>query len=120
MNLWQPGMTLAQVERVVILKAFQFYERNKTKTASALGISIRALYDKLLSYGGDTNGEPGPEEEKGQGNESHGAKASSRVDVQSTAQIPKEQPVSVPVGKEVQEVLPESNGRTGARKKRSG
>jgi transcriptional regulator with PAS, ATPase and Fis domain len=47
---WQPGMTLEEVEKQVILKAFQFYNRNKTHTAKALDIAIRTLDSKLEKY----------------------------------------------------------------------
>ena len=48
---WSLGMTLADVERVVILKAFRFFQGNKTRTAAALDIAIRTLDSKLEQYG---------------------------------------------------------------------
>ena len=51
MNLiWSPGTTLAEVEKQVILTAFEFYRKVKTSTASALGISVRTLDTKLELY----------------------------------------------------------------------
>jgi len=47
---WQPGMKLDDLEKLVILHAFQFYEKNKTKTANALGIAVRTIDNKLLRY----------------------------------------------------------------------
>lgn len=47
---WSPGMTLEAIEKQVILKAFQFFNNNKTTTASALGIAIRTLDSKLDKY----------------------------------------------------------------------
>lgn len=47
---WQPGITLEEVERRVIEKAIAFYRGNKTATASALGIAIRTLDDRLATY----------------------------------------------------------------------
>lgn len=47
---WQVGMTLDQIEKQVILKAYRFFEGNKTHTASALGIAIRTLDNKLKRY----------------------------------------------------------------------
>lgn len=49
---WQPGMTLDELERLVIEKALRFYSGNKTQTANALGISLNTLRAKLDSYGG--------------------------------------------------------------------
>lgn len=48
--MWQPGNTLADVEKTVILAAMRFYRDNKTQTAQALGISINTLRSKLESY----------------------------------------------------------------------
>lgn len=47
---WQPGITLEEIEKEVILKALQFYHGNKTHTANALGISIRTIQNKLAQY----------------------------------------------------------------------
>lgn len=49
--MWQPGMSLEDVEKEVILKAFRFYQQNKTHTAHSLGIAIRTLDAKLEKYG---------------------------------------------------------------------
>lgn len=56
--LWQPGVTLDQVEKEVILKALSFYHGNKTVTARALGIAIRTLDNKLEKYNGNINVRP--------------------------------------------------------------
>ncbi len=47
---WQPGMTIDDIERDVIMKAYRFYGQNKTKTAESLGIAVRTLDAKLQSY----------------------------------------------------------------------
>lgn len=47
---WTPGLSLDAVERMVILKAFQFFKKNKTATAASLGISLRTLDNKLERY----------------------------------------------------------------------
>lgn len=49
--MWQPGMSLEDVERDAILKAFEFFRGNKTQTANSLGIAIRTLDSKLDKYG---------------------------------------------------------------------
>ena len=54
---WQPGVTLAQLERAVIIKAFYFFNQNKTRAAEALGISYRAIRYKLDEYGVSKNDE---------------------------------------------------------------
>lgn len=48
---WQPGMTLADMEKCVILRAIVHYSHNKARTAKALGISINTLKNKLEAYG---------------------------------------------------------------------
>ena len=47
---WQPGKTLDEVEKEVILVAYRFYQGNKTHTAASLGIAIRTLDNKLAKY----------------------------------------------------------------------
>ncbi len=44
------GKTLKEVERRVILETLRSFGENRTKTATALGISIRTLRNKLLEY----------------------------------------------------------------------
>lgn len=52
MIIWQPGRTLDDIEKEVILKALGFYQGNKTHTARSLGIAIRTLDNKLAKYNG--------------------------------------------------------------------
>ena len=47
---WQLGVTIEEVERQVIEKCFALLQGNKTKTAQALGISIRTIDNKLAKY----------------------------------------------------------------------
>lgn len=47
---WQPGVTLKDLEKEAIIKAYNFYQKNKTKTAGSLGIAIRTLDNKLKEY----------------------------------------------------------------------
>lgn len=59
---WQPGLTLDEIEKEVILKALNFYHGNKTRTAEALGIAIRTIDNKLARYRGEVSND-GVEEE---------------------------------------------------------
>lgn len=52
---WQPGITIDQLEKEVIIKALQFYGNNKTQTSIALGISTRTLDNKLEKYREEEN-----------------------------------------------------------------
>lgn len=45
-----PGMTLAQAEKILILKTLEFTNFNRTKAAELLDISIRTLRNKLHEY----------------------------------------------------------------------
>lgn len=49
---YMPGVTLYEIEKAYIIKAFRFYQGNKTMTARSLGIAIRTLDNKLLQYDG--------------------------------------------------------------------
>ena len=55
-TLWAPGRTLDDMEKETVLEALKFYQGNKTKTASSLGISIRGLDGKLERYAGKKEG----------------------------------------------------------------
>lgn len=43
--------TLAEVEKEHIMAALTTLKNNKSKTATALGITLKTLYNKLHSYG---------------------------------------------------------------------
>lgn len=49
--VWVPGYTLDKIEESAIRQALNYYRGNKTQTASALGISIRTIDNKLNRYG---------------------------------------------------------------------
>jgi two-component system response regulator FlrC len=44
------GMTVGEVERILILKTLEHTEQNRTRAAELLGISIRTLRNKLNEY----------------------------------------------------------------------
>ena len=44
------GEKLADVEKKLILRTYEFFHENKRKTAKTLGISERSLYNKLNEY----------------------------------------------------------------------
>jgi DNA-binding NtrC family response regulator len=51
----EPGMTLADFERLVILQTLKRHSQNRTHTAKALGIGIRTLQRKIKQYGEETS-----------------------------------------------------------------
>jgi DNA-binding NtrC family response regulator len=46
----KPGMSLCEVERIVITQTLNQCEGNKTRTAAILGISLKTLYNRLNEY----------------------------------------------------------------------
>jgi DNA-binding NtrC family response regulator len=46
----QVGTTMAQAERELILATFASFDRHKERTAAALGISLKTLYNRLKEY----------------------------------------------------------------------
>ncbi len=52
--IFQPGMTLEELEKQAILCSFRFHRGNKTATSNALGIAIRTLDAKLEKYEKDS------------------------------------------------------------------
>jgi hypothetical protein len=54
---WMPGMTLEQIEKLVILEALKFYRGNKSQTALTLGITVKTIDNKLERYTEDAKRE---------------------------------------------------------------
>jgi DNA-binding NtrC family response regulator len=48
--VYQPGMTMAEVERATIEAALREYRGNRRKAAEVLGIGERTLYRKIKAY----------------------------------------------------------------------
>ena len=46
----RPGMTISEVERVLILETLKHTGQNRTRAAELLGISIRTLRNKIKAY----------------------------------------------------------------------
>lgn len=61
---WSPGVTLAAIERQVIIRAFDFYKKNHAQTARALDIDARTLKSKLARYELDDKAEQQRAEER--------------------------------------------------------
>lgn len=93
MGIWQPGTTLKDVEKLVILEAYRFFEENKARTAQALDISVRNLDEKLKRY----------DEEK---KNAESKDAATRLHVQSSFESWKKQPLPVREPDKIQEVPP--------------
>lgn len=53
--IWQPGVTLADLERDAIFAALQFFRNNKVHAAKALGICYKTLNNKLAEYNGTSS-----------------------------------------------------------------
>lgn len=48
--IFNPGMTLKDIEKTVILSMLARHDNNKTHTARTLGIGIRTLQRKIKKY----------------------------------------------------------------------
>ena len=55
------GYSLAHVEREFILQTLRFHRGNRTRAANLLGISIRALRNKIRDYRNQGQDVPPPE-----------------------------------------------------------
>jgi len=139
MIFWTPGVTLEDLERTVILKAYSFYHKNKTATAQALGIAIRTLDSKLEKYEDDRIKQ---EEREAAGRKQReeflaaqrgphqsynapegiltGSLSSppAGVRVESLEKVGTERPVSVQKPQEVQKVLPSKASASGSGSRR--
>ena len=47
------GTSMAQTERLLILATLRHYDHHKERTAAALGISMKTLYNRLKDYAAD-------------------------------------------------------------------
>ena len=48
---YDPSITIHELEKRYIIKALNHFDGNKTQAATALGITIKTLYNKLHEYG---------------------------------------------------------------------
>jgi len=120
---WSPGVSLEQIEKDVILKAFRFYRGNKTQCSISLGISIRTLEAKLEKYEQDGKKQRDTEERESadraaQLNRARGIAVTASptegvvfgtgagVHAQPPVAVPEKQPVPVSEPEKVQSVLP--------------
>lgn len=125
--VWSPGVTLDDIEKQVINKAYQFYQRNKAATARALGISVKTLDNKFERYADeDAAAEKARLDEyerreeflrrsrfgnterpaDGAAGLRHDSGADQRHGVESAAEPSGQQALSVPVDEEIQALLP--------------
>jgi DNA-binding NtrC family response regulator len=49
--LFRPGTRIAEVEKALIVATLEHFEQDKKRTAEALGISLKTLYNRLNEYG---------------------------------------------------------------------
>lgn len=56
------GTTLSEVERSLIFATLEHFDGHKERTAAALGVSLKTLYNRLKEYGGE--GAPSPKERR--------------------------------------------------------
>ena len=48
--VWNPGLSLAAIEKEIIQRAYEHFQKNKQQTAQSLGIAVRTLEYKLQQY----------------------------------------------------------------------
>lgn len=102
MIIWTPGMSIAHIEKEIILTALRFYGYNKATTARSLGISVKTLYNKLESYGVKSQRDPSDKADPILTNK---VQAQKRAQMESAVKSgPQKQPVSVRERKEIQEM----------------
>lgn len=128
--IWSPGVTLDNVEEQVIRHAFKFFQRNKTATANALGISIRTLDSRLERYDeSDRISEQRRIEDqkrsadwlkraRGQAEGNAIPSPAAGVRVESVKEASAQHPVPVSESQEVQKVLSKQASSGGSRNRR--
>lgn len=124
--VWTPGMPLEQLEKQQIEAELEFRMRNKTATASVLGISVRTLDAKLERYENEREEQRIRDEQRRKKEEDFSRKSrglpplyetstspssdkmetEQRIHVESSQELTTELSVPLPERKEVQTVLP--------------
>jgi DNA-binding NtrC family response regulator len=56
--LFRPGTRIVEVEKVLIVSTLDHFDGDKKRTAEALGISLKTLYNRLNEYGRGRNSLP--------------------------------------------------------------
>lgn len=56
------GTSLAQAEKVLMLATLRHYDHHKERTAAALGVSLKTLYNRLKEYGAESAAAAGKRE----------------------------------------------------------
>ena len=134
-EFWTPGLTLEEIEKQAILKAYAFYHKNKTHTAQALGIALRTLDNKFEKYEAERIAQEKRDEavrlkdesfyyrQRGLTPPSLGAEGShmlprpaTGIRMESAINNSAKPSVSVSVGKEVQGVLSSATAKSGAKR----
>lgn len=116
-------MRLEDVEKMAILKAFHFFQCNKTKTAAALDIAIRTLDAKLAVYLPKSELIEDGRFERREGPGIKGANQAIRdavargIHMEPHTQVPKEQPMPMQERKEVQEVLSGDDAKSNSKRR---
>jgi len=118
---WSPGVTIEDLEKEAVIKAFRFYNQNKTHTANSLGIAIRTLDSKLEQYGIIKTEETTVPTTAGtdKTNEQNDDKAETRLSIQPAIENTKEHALPMSEQKEVQG-LPFKQIAKNSRKRKSG
>jgi two-component system, NtrC family, response regulator AtoC len=65
---FRPGTRIVEVEKALIVATLEHFDRDKRRTAEALGISLKTLYNRLNEYGKGRNALgplPGPSDAEG-------------------------------------------------------
>ena len=52
------GISLAEAERALTLATLRHFGHHRERTAAALGVSAKTLYNRLKEYAGDPAAEP--------------------------------------------------------------
>ncbi len=135
-------MTLDQVERQVIERAYVHFEKNKTRTAASLGVCVKTIENKLNAYdredelqkersenakrereefaeiqrnGRRDRAPPATEANKSRRANDH---AGAGLRLESTAHASAQQTMPVSQREEIQVVLPRQASGSGSRKSR--
>lgn len=130
---WSPGVTLDDIEEQVIQKALMHFRGNKAQVASALGISVRTVDNKIEKYEIARAAERAKEDDRKRERDfrlarsrgihpvhpsaSYGPEAQQGLRMEPASYVAPQSEVPMSVRNEVQEVLPGQTGESRPRKR---
>jgi DNA-binding transcriptional regulator YdaS (Cro superfamily) len=101
--IWQPGITLADIEKKIIMRALQIYG-SQEKAAATLGVATKTIQNKLKKYKKEAEKSAAIDIERKKQNEIKLQQARKGISVEPDAEVSTEQTLPMQQREEVEKV----------------